>query len=140
MKYNNQNVEFDTLINVTNGLNYLYYLNPNDSTLRFTSYRLGQMQNDSAVVWLRFSSLSGYVCVNDLNSLTGYLNGDQCSYKVTDCDTISTQAANIQGKDAIAMYPNPANQFLYLKIQKIIHFKLSDVIRKYSFDFTKHRK
>ncbi|HMT30178.1 MAG TPA: T9SS type A sorting domain-containing protein [Bacteroidia bacterium] len=126
LKYNNQNIEFDTLINLTNGLNYLYYLNPNDSTLRFTSYRLGQMQNDSTVILLRFSSFTGNLCTNDLNSIKGYLNGDQCSHKVTDCDTTTTFTQIPNPASQIEIYPIPAADKLFINAMENCQIEIID--------------
>ncbi len=109
IRFNFPDVEFDTLMVLANGLNYLYYFNPNDSTLRFTSYSLGQMINNSTVLLLRLNTTNGYVCTNDFNTITGYLNGDKCSYKVTDCDTtsLSTDENEINFQEPL-IYPNPA--------------------------------
>lgn len=119
LKFNNQLVEFDSLINITPGLNYLYYMNPIDSTLRFTSYRLGQLINDTAVVKLRFTSQYGAICMNDLNTIDGYLNGDHCSYKVTDCDTLTSSVFNLSfSKGFESIYPNPASDKVNVKVVK----------------------
>jgi len=120
IRFNYPYVEFDTLMVVANGLNYLYYFNPNDSTLRFTSYSLGQMINNSTVLMIRLNSTNGFVCINDLNTITGYLNGDKCSYKVTECDTssLSFNENEILLQESI-FYPNPANDKINFKNKNI---------------------
>lgn len=126
LKYNNQNVEFDTIINITPGLNYLYYLNPNDSVLRFTSYRLGQIQNGSNVVKLRFTSPNGIICYTDFTILTGYLNGDQCSIVSDSCSQIPNSIDSPSNSPLISIFPNPANNALNIKSPPFSYLEIFD--------------
>lgn len=126
LKYSNQNVEFDTIINTTPGLNYLYYLNPNDSVLRFTSYRLGQIQNGTDVVKLKFTSLNGIICNSDFSYLTGYLNGDQCSIVSDSCSQVPNFVLEPLRYPSINIYPNPANYSFNIKTTGVSYLEIYD--------------
>lgn len=120
IKFNYPDVEFDTLIVTANGINYLYYFNPNDSTLRFTSYSLGQMTSNTTILMLHLNTMNGYACLNDLHTITGYLNGDKCSYKVTDCDTTSLSIdENAISSQKLLIYPNPGKDKITIQHEHI---------------------
>lgn len=55
--------------------------NTNDSTLRFTSFSLQAMENNTPMISINFNLNSGLISTSDLFSITGYLNGTVCSTK-----------------------------------------------------------
>lgn len=83
------NVEELTFHSVQNYKSYLYEaanFNTGDSTLRFTSFSLVPVENDSDIVGVRFNKSEGYINVLDFTNTTAQLNGDFCSFKVIDTD------------------------------------------------------
>jgi hypothetical protein len=110
-KYNQLDFVYDSISNLTNYLQPLSYYNAVDSTVRFTSYSIQNITHDTALVSVRFNVLTGDFCSNDINTVTGYLNGDLCSVKVIEC--LSTGISNLAApSDAIDVFPNPANDIL----------------------------
>ena len=108
IKYNFLNVEFDSIINLTSGLQYLYHLNPFDSVLRFTSNRLVPIPNDSSLILIRFKTFTGQICAFDFDSLVAYLNGDICTAVATGC--LVTSVNNVMNYNRRGIfYPNPAS-------------------------------
>lgn len=109
LKYKQANLEFDTIINLTNGLAYLYHYNLNDSTLRFTSYRIQPLALDSPIVYIQFTMFNGSFCPADLLNVTAYLNGDECSRTVSICYIGTGEQENSDSEFQISCYPNPVN-------------------------------
>ena len=108
VKYNEQRMLLDTLVVHCNNLQYLYYYNPLDSILRFTSNSLVPLDADSAILTLRFQVLQTPVCSNDITNAQTYLNGDQCSNLVSNCVILGiSENASL---DKFIIYPNPTNE------------------------------
>lgn len=83
------NVTDLTFQSVQNYKSYLYEsanFNSGDSTLRFTSFSLVPIENDSFIVGVRFNKSDGYINGLDFTNTTAQLNGDFCSFKVIDTD------------------------------------------------------
>lgn len=110
-RYNAGHVELDSVLNLTTGLQYLYYFNPQDSVFRFTSNRLTPYPCDSPVVVLRFESFNGQLCSYDLDSIITYINGDVCSHTLSGCLISSLPPSPVKSFSA---YPNPANNELHI--------------------------
>jgi Secretion system C-terminal sorting domain len=108
LKYSNQVIEFDTIIDVASGLNSSYYLNPSDSVLRFTAYSLNPLTNMAAVVRVRMDLLGPAVSVSDFNTVDVYLNGTHCSYRIIDGINAIPE---LSGK-SLVLYPNPSDSYL----------------------------
>ena len=127
-QYNTSNVEFDTLFNLTTGLQYLYHYNVNDSTFRFTSNKLTPISNDSAVIVLRFKTFTGQMCANDIYSTSTYLNGEISSHQLFGC--IVSEVYEINEKDiSTSVFPNPSvTEFSY----RFMHSKSFDEIRMFN--------
>lgn len=115
-KYNQVNFTCDSIIDLTTYLQELWYYNTNDSIMRFTSYSLQNIPNNTAVVMVRFNTLSGQLCGSDMNTVKGYLNGDACSIKVVNC--IPNGLLEVDASHLISIYPNPANWKLYIETQE----------------------
>jgi len=79
---------FDTTISYKSYFYPSAYLNPSDSILRFTSFSLQPVDNNTPLAALRFQLLSPPISTADFYSIHGYLNGTQCSVKVIGAATI----------------------------------------------------
>ncbi len=107
-KYNELDLQYDTIINLTNYIQHLSYYNPNDSTVRFTSYSFTQpYSQDTALVLVRFTILAGQLCSTDLLSVEALLNGDASSERVLDCQAIGL--ADSFNESSIQIFPNPTS-------------------------------
>jgi len=112
-KYNQVNFTCDSILDLTTYLQELWYYNANDSIMRFTSYSLQNIPNNTAVVMVRFNTLSGQLCGSDMNTVKGYLNGDACSIKVVNC--IPNGLHEIDASHLVSVYPNPVHDKLYIE-------------------------
>jgi hypothetical protein len=84
LKYDHINLTYDSVANHKAYLNESSYYNPPDSTLRFTSWSLQQIGNNTPLVYIYFNLLSGQIGAAYLNTIKAYLNGDSCSVKIID--------------------------------------------------------
>lgn len=114
-KYNQLDFDYDSIIDLTNHLQTFSYYNPFDSTLRFTSNSFQRYENDTALVLIKFNRLFGQFCINDLNTVKVYMNGDMCSFKIIDCLQLGINSVQ-NGKQQIVVYPNPASQNVVIDI------------------------
>lgn len=127
LKYDQTVLTYDSIINLTSYLQPFSYYNTMDSTLRFTSYSLQRIQNDTALVSIRFNSLSGQVCSPNLNTLKAYLNGDFCSYKVTNCPPPTAISNSSINDNLVKIYPNPVSEVLHIEMLEKANIQLYDI-------------
>ncbi len=125
IRYNEQRVLFDTLIVLNTNLQYLYYYNIQDSTLRFTSNSLISIINDSIQLILRFEVLSTPMCSNDIQDVNALLTGDLCSHYVSNCVILGT--SDLPFKNNPQVYPNPASDFLKINPVADAIFQIFDI-------------
>jgi hypothetical protein len=79
LKFNPNGFTFSTVNNIQSGLFTSAYYNNSDSTLRFTSYSITPMINNSPLVTLRFNLPSANISLARFDSVYTLLNGDDCS-------------------------------------------------------------
>ncbi|MBK9048975.1 MAG: T9SS type A sorting domain-containing protein [Bacteroidetes bacterium] len=134
-KYNENELEYDTIINLTNYIQHLSYYNPGDSTVRFTSYSFTQPYTvDTALVLVRFTVLTGVFCSNDLLNAEALLNGDGCSEIIIECQ--STGIADEFNETSVSVYPNPSDKTLFIDVDKMSVLDIYDISGKnYLIDF-----
>ncbi|CAN5506817.1 hypothetical protein BH11BAC2_BH11BAC2_18970 [soil metagenome] len=123
-KYNQIELVFDSIINLTSGLQSLYFYNTNDSTIRFTSNSLQQCTNDTAIVKIRFVMLNGQFNPAYVNTIKGYLNGDGCSIKIPNYSAVGIEDLN--AKDGISIYPNPGRDLINVETSRPSNIQLLD--------------
>lgn len=127
-KYNELELEYDTIINLTNYIQHLSYYNANDSTVRFTSYSFTQpYTQDTALVLVRFTVLTGQLCSADLNVVDALLNGDACSEKIIECQLIGINEIN---ENLVSVYPNPASDRVSVSVPVSAEVSLFDIYGK----------
>jgi hypothetical protein len=110
MRFNQANLQYDTIFSLLTGLSANFFLNPADSTLRFTSYNLSQMNNSIHVASLKFNTTLNSISSTDFFNLEAYLNGFPCAYHFI--ESVSS-IGNIPSISS-GFYPNPANSYLVL--------------------------
>ena len=82
-KYNQTNLTYDSITDLTTYLQALAFYNPNDSTVRFTSNSFQRYVNNTPLVMLHFTLLTSQFITSDINTIKGYLNGNVCSIRST---------------------------------------------------------
>lgn len=118
LKYNDVDFLYDTIININSSLQSNSFYNANDSTIRYTSFSLTSIPNNTPQVLVKFTILSGtQFCMADVNTLRGYLNGDECSIKVIECQPSAVGELN---GEALQYYisPNPASDFINVTVSR----------------------
>ena len=138
-KYNDTNFSYDTIIKVANYLSVTSNYNIGNQTVYFTSFSITNFGNDTPLVKIRFNVLSGKFCVDDLNTVLVYLNGDACSVKIVECVTLPNAIQNIENKNAsIDLYPNPSEGLARVNFNtnsiEPYHIIVSDVNGKMVFN------
>lgn len=127
-KYDHTRLSFDTIILAPAGsglLAYSYY-NPNDSVVRFTSSNLVAINNGVPIAYLHFDFNSGITPLldsADLFSLKGYLNGDACSEFIVPPTTVGLNE-NLAIEWELNLFPVPANDNLYIKLNREAHLSI----------------
>lgn len=112
LKYDTTAFTYDTIIKLASYLSITSNLAA-DKTVYFTSFSIPRITNDTPLVKIRFTVLSGQFCSSALNTVMGYLNGDGCSVKIVDCIPNGIQDAK-NGTNAVAIYPNPSLGLFHL--------------------------
>lgn len=129
LKFNQLNLTYDSIINLTGYLQPFSFLNSNDSILRFTSYSLQSISNDTVLIKLRFTMLNTQLNQADFYSLKAYLNGTQCSVKLANVLTIGISEWN-NHNNGIKVYPNPSNGILSIESPEKGTFECLDMFGK----------
>ncbi len=121
LKYNQNKYSFDTIIDMTTYLLDNSFYNPFDSTIRFTSSSLTPIPNLTQLVKIRFDTITtSLMCFGDIYTLKGYLNGDQCSVKLVDCNVLSV-TENSFTPGSISVFPVPAKEAVHIRISELIY-------------------
>ena len=91
MKYDQINFLYDSIYSKAYYITSSSLYNSSDQTIRFTSYSFHNYTHDTVLVTMRFTMLNGIdFCSADLNTISVYLNGDPCSFKVVNCAVFSS--------------------------------------------------
>jgi hypothetical protein len=112
LRYNVFQLEFDSVIDMTGNLQYLYHINPADSVLRFTSNSLNPMPPGVTLVTLKFAGSVLPVCLQDFWVQNVWLNGDVCSAGVRECVLSSDPDMEDIEVMKISAMPNPVSDVL----------------------------
>jgi hypothetical protein len=119
MLLNVDNIEFESIVDHTGGLQYAAFLNPNDLKLRFTSNSFSSYpKQPQKVVSIRFKVLKGIVRLSDFQMIIAYLNGERSS------DDVRLQGEEIfvSNKEVVTgelfISPNPATDILYVSAEE----------------------
>ena len=121
-KYNQVNFLYDSVLDHTAYMQSLAYYNAVDSTVRYTSYSLQPIPNNVSLISVRFLILAGTFCTSDLNTITGYLNGDVCTVQIINCS--STGIADLTEDVNVDVFPNPATDMLSVESKEKTNVQL----------------
>lgn len=121
LKFNNGNLAFKSVVDHTDYLQALSNLNADDNTLRFTSNSLHNYDLSKSLVSVRFAIKSASISETDLNTLSGYLNGNRVNVEV-----ISNRISS-NNDVAINVYPNPASSIINVIVSENATIQLLDV-------------
>ncbi len=129
LKYDQSKFVFDTVLNLTFNLQVMSYFNTGDSTLRFTSNSLQAIPNNTPLVKVRFTVLSGQLCTPDISEIITYLNGDLCSSRVINC-VINSVSDIENSNDLIQVFPNPATDVINISSKENVNICIRDFTGK----------
>ncbi len=129
LKYDNSNLAFNNVANYASTTEALSHLNSNDQTLRFTSNSLTPFNVSQSVVSIRFDMADGMINATDLNSLVGYLNGEEVNVEVINMNTVGINNLTSNSKE-VSVYPNPTNGILNIVAIEDCTVQLLDVAGK----------
>ena len=105
-KYNHAKLIYDSITDLTTYMQPLAFYNSNDSTVRFTSNSFQRYQNDTALLTIHFTVLSGQFAATDLNTPKAYLNGNVCTLSLSNLISTGIHAAKTMATQ-ILVFPNP---------------------------------
>ena len=111
MKFNQQIIQYDTIIGLLPTLNANFFLNPADSTLRFTSYDLNPIGNYQYVAWIKFYTQSTSISSLDFSNMEAYLNGFACTYFFLE----GVNAINTPNQKPVCIFPNPSSGLIRIE-------------------------
>lgn len=133
IKFKQPNITFDTLISLEPSINYLYYFNPNDSTLRLTSYSLNPIISQTKLFNVIVSSMNNELCLSDFQNSEVYLNGDVAANHITDCIINTAFPEFNETTSSIKLFPNPANNYFILENGNFSRIDITDTHGKLVF-------
>ncbi len=114
-KYDHTNILYDSIIDLTGYLQSISFYNPNDSTVRFTSYSLVPVSKDTDLVTVQMTLLATQISPAFFNTVKAYLNGSTCSIKINQVSTSINEDFNINNR--IELFPNPASSSFQLNFE-----------------------
>ncbi|MEO8087406.1 MAG: T9SS type A sorting domain-containing protein [Bacteroidota bacterium] len=118
MKYDELKIVFNTIVGLLPNVNTSAFFNPADSTLRFSSFSMWAIPQDTPVVFVKFDMTVNAITESDFNTIHVYLNGDTCSYKFIPPSPpaviVVVGALTINPGDSIALTAPQGNGFTYL--------------------------
>lgn len=122
-RFDQTSYAYDTTYTNLPNLSYSEFQNPADSTVRFTSFSIQVLNNFDHVAWVRFLTNQPAILASDFFNVEAYLNGDVCSYKFTDGNTLSINDPN---DGALLVYPNPTDVMVFLSVPEGGSFRIYD--------------
>ena len=114
-KYDMTNLDFSAIVDLAPYLQSFAFENPNDSTVRYTSYALQNYAKDSSLLKIQFSILNGSFNPNLLNTGKSYLNGVLCTTIITGQTPVGLNDELQNPKVNFEIYPNPASENIHFK-------------------------
>jgi hypothetical protein len=123
LQYNVDKLTLKSVIDRTGKLEMLSYYRPEDQTFRFTSYSLSHFETGKPSLALRFEMANGSLANGDLSNIESYLNGNPASSIVTELTTGLDELNN----NKIKVYPNPANDVLFVEVSETVDIQLQDM-------------
>ena len=114
LRYVDSRLVYDTitLAPAGSGLLAYSYLNPTDSTVRFTSSQFVALPNRQPIAFVHFELATGTVSLDtsDFFNVRGLLNGDPCTELVIPPGV--TGLHEVSDPLALRVYPNPAMDYI----------------------------
>jgi hypothetical protein len=135
MTFNNEKLEYLSIIDHTGYIQYNAFQNPNDKKLRFTSNHTSSYNISQKIVSIRFKLKAQCINQNDFIKINNFLNGDLCSLKLlpeTICGTSSTN----ETESNVFTIPYPISNDISIKIpaQSVVSIYSIEGVLKYQFN------
>lgn len=128
LRYDYNRLDYDTILTTVAGASLLSnsYLNPNDSTVRFTSSQITAIPNNQQIALVRFNLIgTSALDTSDLFNLVGYLNGDPCAEKIIPPGVTSLSENNLL--KSITVFPNPISDQVFIRSEEKVQLEIFDV-------------
>ena len=141
MLLNLDSVEYESIVDHTQVLQYTAFFNPDDLKLRFTSNDFSPYPvYPNKVVSIRFRLLHGIAHLSDFQMLVAYMNGEggcSSSFQLQGDEIIAANKDIITNETFIT--PNPAGDYIYISTEEegtldMFDFRGSAVIRQHHFN------
>jgi hypothetical protein len=117
LKYNDQSINYDSIIELTSYVQSFFFYNPNDSTLRYTSSALQPYDIATSLTLIQFDLFASQISDSDLYDVKAYLNGSECSIIIIP-PPISGVTENHGYENSVIIYPNPATSALTISAKE----------------------
>jgi len=124
INYNESNISFDQVIGTTSSLKSSAYLNPDDKTIRFTSYDFATLSQTSAIASVRFAMNSDKVLSSDLLETKAFLNGEAVKSTVS---YVEGGVSNNNTTLVVNAYPNPTLNILNINVSQTASVQIFDM-------------
>jgi hypothetical protein len=111
LKYDDQSLSYDSIIELTTYVQSFSFYNTNDSTLRYTSSSLQPYDINTLLTLVQFDLFTTQISDSDLYEVKAYLNGSECSVLIIP-PAISAISENIAGENTVIIYPNPSSSIV----------------------------
>jgi hypothetical protein len=122
LDFNGNKLVYESL--VSSDMQAVAYYNENDGKLRITSNSLDVIPAGKVVFMVRFSNLTGgNINTADFGTTVGYLNGDKVNVNLKAAGSTTPEGSNV----FFNVYPNPANDYLYIGIEKDVKAEIVDM-------------
>jgi hypothetical protein len=113
LRIDEDKIRFLTVVNPAESLQYQFYYNIKDKTLRLTSNSLKEFNIGKPIFSLRFTLITGQTKPSDILSSKVYLNGEPETLKIK--DNMAAPMGENGVTDDMKIYPNPASSFLFVE-------------------------
>lgn len=122
----NNDIHYSKIIHPATYLNDALAHSDDDQGLRFTSNSRKNYEADKPVASIRFQTPDRMITENDLQDLTGYLNGELVPFEIRSNQPMRMSNPTEKDKDVL-IYPNPASGVLNIEVNENATVQLLDI-------------
>lgn len=127
-KIDQTKLEYVEVISNTEEMDFVGFINENDSVFRFTSNSfLSYKTNRSTIMTIRFNLLIDEFDPSSLADFTGFLNGDECTAYFEGEQVMVSNINQELVDSSIKLWPNPSSDFIKIESLNNFHLILTDI-------------
>jgi len=130
LKFDESNLTFNSMVNFPSVADNAFLVHPSDRTLRFTTtnFDMSAYAVNRSVASIRFETTNGTIQPEQLNAVSGILNGELVATEVTN-KTVGINSAS-SANSAVNVYPNPSTGVLNISAVGNASVEMFDVTGK----------